>query len=94
MIFQIYEAFFKIVVFTSQALHNIIANKRIKIFILEYAWAEIIINANDISDGDYNHLYFSEYARALTKDKKFKEAFSVISLCAQVITLMILMMTR
>ena len=92
MIFQIYKAFFKIVVFTSLALHNIIA--RIKIFISEYSRAEIIINANDISDGDYNHLYFSEYARALTKDKKFKEAFSVISLCAQVITLMILMMTR
>jgi len=27
---------------------------------------------------------FLEYARALTKDKKFKEALSVISLCAQV----------
>merc|ERR1712212_968847 len=26
---------------------------------------------------------FLEYARALTKDKKFKEAFSVISLCSQ-----------
>ena len=26
----------------------------------------------------------SEYARALTKDKKFKEALSVISLCSQV----------
>ena len=27
----------------------------------------------------------SEYARALAKDKKFKEALSVISLCSQVI---------
>merc|ERR1719400_2298473 len=30
---------------------------------------------------------FLEYARALTKDKKFKEAFSVISLCAQMASL-------
>ena len=36
-----------------------------------------------------------EYARALTKDKKFKEALSVISLCCQVImvTLMTIRMT-
>merc|ERR1711962_1351573 len=30
---------------------------------------------------------FLEYARALTKDKKFKEALSVISLCAQMTSL-------
>ena len=68
-------------------LSTVLTNKIYNLFNLclaDYARALFLITFRTKSFLFLISQFLSEYARALTKDKKFKEALSVISLCAQV----------